>query len=115
MQGSIGAVKLKNVTSIINSKAIKEMVSGAQVRAARAFVGWTARALATKAAVPLFTIEWIEGEGKITGKDVKHLAAIRDTLEAAGIEFTSDDSVPGVRFHPHTTKRKRASGSRTQP
>ena len=85
------------------------------------FVGGAAAAAATmvpratKAAVPLFTIEWIEGEGKITGKDVKHLAAIRDTLEAAGIEFTSDDSVPGVRFHPHSTKRKRASGSRTQP
>lgn len=104
-------VKLKNVTSIINGKAIEGMISGAQLRAARAFIGWTARALATKAAVPLFTVEWIEGEGKITRKDLEHLAAIRDTLEAAGIEFTADDGVQGVRLHP---KRKRASGSRTQ-
>jgi NaMN:DMB phosphoribosyltransferase len=114
VHGSIGAVKLENVTSIINSKAIKEMISGAQLRAARAFIGWTARALATKAAVPLFTIEWIEGEGKITGKDLKHLAAMGDTLEAAGIEFTADDGVQGVRLHPNSTKRRRASGSRTQ-
>jgi hypothetical protein len=34
-------------------------ISGAQVRAARAMVGWTARALAKKAIVPMFTLEWI--------------------------------------------------------
>jgi hypothetical protein len=41
-------------------------ISGAQVRAARAMVGWTARALAKKAIVPMFTLEWIEGDGKLT-------------------------------------------------
>jgi hypothetical protein len=75
------------------------MISGAQVRAARAMLGWTARALAKKAVVPIFTLEWIEGEGKITNPDRKALAAIQSELEAAGIEFLSGDA-PGVRLHP---------------
>ena len=75
---------------------MRQRISGSQVRAARAFVGWTARALATKAAVRTFTVEWIEGEGKIAAKDLRDLAAIQATLEEGGIEFTNNDGVPGV-------------------
>ena len=50
-------------------------------------VGWTALALAKKAVVPIFTLEWIEGDGKITNSDRKALAAIQETLEDGGIEF----------------------------
>ena len=67
------------------------------MRGARAMLGWSARALAIKAGVPDFTIEWIEGDGKITGKDRKALVAIQETLEAAGIEFLQGDA-PGVRL-----------------
>jgi hypothetical protein len=74
-------------------------ISGAQVRAARAFLGWTARALAKKAEVPEFTLEWIEGHGEISGKDLKALANIQTQLEAAGIEFTDDEGVPGLRLY----------------
>ena len=74
-------------------------ISGAQVRAARAFLGWTPRALAAKAAVRIFTIEWVEGDGKITGKDRNALAALKAILEDGGIEFTYDDGIPGVRLH----------------
>jgi hypothetical protein len=81
--------------------------SGSQVRAARAFVGWTARALATKLAVRPFTVEWIEGEGNIAAKDFWDLAAIQGTLEDGGIEFTNNDGVPGVRLHPSNKKQKR--------
>ena len=76
------------------------MITGAQVRAARAFLGWSARALAKKADVPDFTLEWIEGDGKISGKDLNALAAIQAQLEAAGAEFTLDHGIPGVRLHP---------------
>jgi hypothetical protein len=75
------------------------------VRAARAMVGWTARALAKKAIVPDFTLEWIEGNGKITGADLKALAEIKATLEAAGIEFTYGDA-PGLRLHPKKRRGK---------
>jgi hypothetical protein len=80
------------------------VISGAQVRAARALLGWTARALAHKASVPIFTIEWIEGEGKITGSDRKALAAIKETLEADGVEFIGSI---GVQLHPK--KRRKVS------
>jgi hypothetical protein len=80
-------------------------ISGAQVRAARAMVGWTARALAKKAVVPMFTLEWIEGDGKLTNSDRKALAAIQSELEAAGIEFLVDSGAPGLRLH--STPRRR--------
>ena len=80
-------------------------ITGAQVRAARAFLGWTPRALAAKAAVGIFTIEWVEGEGKITGKDRNALAALKAMLEDGGIEFTYDDGIPGVRLHPKNRRK----------
>jgi len=76
------------------------------VRAARAFLGWTARALAKKADVPDFTLEWIEGHGQISGKDLKSLAAIQTQLEIAGIEFTDDKGIPGLRLHPRERESK---------
>ncbi len=79
-------------------------ISGAQVRAARALLGWTARALAKKADVPEFTIEWIEGDGKIDRKDRKVLAAIQATLEYGGIEFLGGEA-PGVRVWARKRKR----------
>ncbi len=84
----------------MKSPGKRDPISGAQVRAARAFLGWTARALAKKADVPEFTLEWIEGHGQISGKDLKALAAIQARLEAAGIEFTDDEGILGLRLHP---------------
>ena len=80
------------------------MITGAQVRGARAMLAWSARALAMKADVPVFTIEWIEGGGKIASKDRRALAAIQTTLEAAGIEFLSGQA-PGVRLHSKVKKK----------
>lgn len=93
----------------------RDPISGAQVRAARAFLGWTARALAKKADVPEFTLEWIEGHGQISGKDLKALAAVQAQLEAAGIEFTEDEDIPGLRLHPRKewSERRTASPARS--
>jgi hypothetical protein len=90
----------------------RQRISGSQMRAARAFVGWTARALATKASVRTFTVEWIEGEGKIATKDLRDLAAIQATLEDGGIEFTNNDGVPGAQLHPSNKKQKRGRPSK---
>ena len=80
----------------------RPVISGAQVRAARALLGWTAHALAVKASVPIFTIEWIEGEGKITGSDRKALAAVQQILEADGVEFIG---LVGVQLHPKKRRK----------
>jgi hypothetical protein len=85
------------------------MVSGLQIRAARGFLCWDRHELATKAAIPVFNIERIESEDSITGRSelASFVPAIQQVFEAAGIEFTSDDHVPGVRLHPKKKRRKK--------
>ncbi len=95
----------------MKSPGKRDPISGAQVRAARAFLGWTARTLAKKADVPEFTLEWIEGHGQISGKDLKALAAIQAQLEAAGVEFTRDDGIPGLRLQSRTEQSETRTGS----
>ena len=90
--------KVQGRPHLYGAQGTAAVISGAQVRAARAMVGWTALALAKKAVVPIFTLEWIEGDGKITSSDRKALAAIQETLEDGGIEFLSGNA-PGVRLH----------------
>ena len=85
--------------------ASQHMISGAQIRAARAMMGWTARALAREAYVPDFTLEWIEGDGTLTIKDRKALVAIQVALEEAGIEFIGST---GVQLQPKSSKRKQS-------
>ena len=63
------------------------MITGAQIRAARALLGWSGRALAKKADVPDHSLEWIEGDGTITAKDRSALKALQDALEEVGVEF----------------------------
>jgi hypothetical protein len=73
------------------------VITGAQVRAARALLGWTARSLAKRAIVPEHSLEWIEGDGKITGKDRDNLGALKATLESGGVEFIG---LVGVQLKP---------------
>jgi hypothetical protein len=53
------------------------VITGAQIRAARGFLAWTARDLARP---------------------------IQATVAAEGIEFTDDGGVPGVRLHPRKSR-----------
>ena len=91
------AAEIEKNAGLSTGKTGAAVISGAQVRAARALLGWTARALAVKASVPIFTIEWIEGEGKITGSDRKALAAVQETLEADGVDIIGS---MGVQLPP---------------
>ena len=73
------------------------MISGGQVRAARALLGWSAKELARKANVGISTVLRIENAAGPPNVQVSNLAAIQATLEAAGIEFTNGDA-PGIRL-----------------
>jgi transcriptional regulator with XRE-family HTH domain len=73
------------------------MISGPQVRAARAFLGWTAKELAQRAEVGLSTVQRIENAVGPPNAYGSNLAAIQSALESAGIEFT-DGEAPGVRM-----------------
>ena len=63
------------------------MVTPREVRAARAFLGWTRQQLADRAVVSLNSvIRFEQGEGD---PRMSTVAAIRKALETAGIEFLS--------------------------
>jgi transcriptional regulator with XRE-family HTH domain len=76
------------------------MITGAQVRAAKALIGWSGNDLAKKAGIGLSTIRRIEGcDGLLEAASVKTLQAIQKALELGGVEFIgSPEEGPGVRL-----------------
>lgn len=81
------------------------MISGAQVQAARALLGWTTRDLAKRAVVSISTVNMMEGADGLPSTSREHVAAVEATLEAMGIEFLNGDA-PGVRLHLKRRRRK---------
>jgi transcriptional regulator with XRE-family HTH domain len=75
------------------------VITGPQIRAARALVGWPVRELAHRAIVSISSVNAAEGGAGPPSVSVKTFAAIQATLEAVGIEFLNDN-IPGVRLHP---------------
>ncbi|WP_424135138.1 helix-turn-helix domain-containing protein [Roseomonas chloroacetimidivorans] len=79
------------------------LLTGAQIRAARAFVGWSARELSEKAGLSLSTVQRAEGADGVPSVTRANLAAIRAALEAAGVEFIErNGGGPGVRLRDST-------------
>ena len=77
------------------------MITGAQVRAAKALLGWPGSILADRAGVAISTIRRVEAcDGVLETASVKVLQAIKSALEISGIEFigTPEDR-PGVRLN----------------
>jgi len=75
------------------------LVTGAQIRAARAALDWSAEALASKSGVSVRTIMRFEQTDRIPPNRSSTLLEVQKALEAAGIEFigTPDDG-PGIRI-----------------
>ena len=74
------------------------MITGAQVRAAKALLGWSGSILADRAGVAISTIRRVEAcDGVLETASVKVLQAIQSALEVSGVEFigTPEDR-PGV-------------------
>ena len=75
------------------------MLNGAQIKMARAALNWSVSKLAVNSSVSISTIKRMEsgiGEYSTTAANLK---LIRETLEAAGVEFIgSADEGPGVRL-----------------
>ena len=70
-----------------------------QLKMARAALNWSIDALALKSSVSSRTIKRIESEGAIEKVTPANLRLIRETLEAAGIEFIGEPGEgPGVRL-----------------
>ncbi len=77
------------------------MLTGLQIRAARALLRWSAEKLAEAADVAVTTVRRFELVDGVPSGNVRTIETIRRALEAEGIEFigTLDDG-PGVRLRP---------------
>jgi transcriptional regulator with XRE-family HTH domain len=65
----------------------------------RAALGWSIATLATKSFVSVSTIKRLETDGGFLKATEANLRLIRETLEAAGIEFIGEPGEgPGVRL-----------------
>lgn len=74
------------------------MTNPAQLRAARALLGWSQERAGGAAGVSSMTIKRAEGSGKPSPSEVT-IAAIRSALEAAGVEFIPENGGgAGVRL-----------------
>ena len=76
------------------------MISVCQIKAARAFLGWSAADLAKHSGVGGTTLRRYEMYGGIPNANMKTLLAIKNAFESNGIEFTGDPLVnPSVTLH----------------
>ena len=75
------------------------MISGAQIRAARAALAWSAQELSDRSGVSLRTLLRFEQVDGVPPSRSSTLIDVQKALEAAGIEFigTSEDR-PGIRI-----------------
>ena len=72
------------------------MLYSAQIRAARALLGWSQGDLARKAGVGAATVQRLEsGQGIVSGQ-VSTVVRVQEALEAAGARFLAADDTGGV-------------------
>jgi transcriptional regulator with XRE-family HTH domain len=70
----------------------RRVITGPQIRAARALLGWTAAQLATAAGVSIPTVQRAEAAAGVPTTQATNLAAIQRALEDAGIAFLDPNS-----------------------
>ena len=76
------------------------MITGSQVRAAKALLKWSGDTLAKNAGVAISTIRRIEADdGVLANASIKTLDSIKIALQEGGVEFIgTPDHQPGVRL-----------------
>jgi transcriptional regulator with XRE-family HTH domain len=72
------------------------MLHTAQIRAARALLGWRQEDLSKASKVGLATIRRIEKSGGVASGNYSTVFNIQDALERAGIRFLDKDSTGGL-------------------
>lgn len=69
------------------------MITGRQIRAGCALLGWNLRQLADKSGISWATVQRMQIENGVPGQSAKKLLAVQEALKAAGVEFIEDDGV----------------------
>jgi len=82
------------------------LIASAQIRAGRALLRWSAADLSVASGVGTATLQRMEVMDGVPSGQVRKLVAIKEALEAAGVEFVgAPTDHPGVRLR---TDPKRA-------
>ena len=78
------------------------MLTGPQIRAARALLGWSARETAIISGISLPTIQRLEQNNSVSPTaQSRTIADLKRAFEEAGVEFIgTPDNGPGVRLKP---------------
>ncbi len=84
----------------MTNKYGKNVISGIQIRSARAMLGWSAKKLAERAAITRNTVQRLESFEDIPPSRTQSLVELKRVFEEAGIEFidAADGKGPGVRL-----------------
>ena len=82
-----------------------QVITGSQIRAARAAVNLSGAELAKKSGVSLRTVTKIEAFSGLPDARIPTIVKLKAVLESAGIEFigTPDDG-PGIRIYSRPSK-----------
>jgi len=81
------------------------VITGSQIRAARAAVGMSGAELAEKSGISLRTVTKIEAVNGLPDARISTVTKLKSVLESAGIEFIgTPDSAPGIRIHGGLSK-----------
>jgi transcriptional regulator with XRE-family HTH domain len=85
------------------------MIEPAQIRAARALLGWRQEDLSKASGVGSATVRRVESSSSSATSYVSTISRIQAALENAGVLFIDDDGSAGfgVRLAKTKTKRKR--------
>jgi transcriptional regulator with XRE-family HTH domain len=95
------------LSSLSNRPIVTFMFEVAQLRAARALLGWRQDDVARAAKISVATIRRIESQnGPLMGY-VSTLRKIQAAFEQAGIQFLDDDETGGIGVRMAKKKRKR--------
>lgn len=93
---------MKNIALSVHSVDLAPMLTGSQIRAARALLRWSGQALADKSGVSYPAIQRAERSDDMPHMHARNLAAIKAALESEGLVFLdgeySGTGGPGVRF-----------------
>jgi hypothetical protein len=83
------------------------MITGAQIRAARALLKWSAEEAGRRARVGRRTIERLEQSDGLPATRLLTIESVRRSFEEAGVEFIDENGGgPGVRLRKRSDKNK---------
>jgi transcriptional regulator with XRE-family HTH domain len=83
------------------------MIEPAQIRAARALLGWRQEDLSKASGVGAATVRRVESSNSRATSYVSTLSRIQAAFETAGVLFIDDDGSAGFGVRLAKTKRKR--------